>query len=80
MGLRIAVFGQAAFGRAVTGGVERAGHAIVGVYAPPDRGRPDPLAQLAAIGGRLSVGKLRVGTGEKMSAAECGLVAGARLR
>ena len=47
MGLRIAVFGQAPFGREITEGLERAGHSVAGVYAPPDRGRPDPLAQLA---------------------------------
>jgi formyltetrahydrofolate dehydrogenase len=47
MGLRIVVFGQAPFGREITEGLERAGHSVAGVYAPPDRGRPDPLAQLA---------------------------------
>ncbi len=46
MGLRIAVFGQAPFGRDVT---ERlaASHEIVGVYTPPAGARPDPLAELA---------------------------------
>jgi methionyl-tRNA formyltransferase len=47
MALRIAVFGQAAFGKDVTSGLLEAGHQIVGVYVPPDRGRPDPLAVLA---------------------------------
>lgn len=47
MALRIAIFGQAPFGREVTERLVRAGHEIVGVYAPPERGRPDPLAALA---------------------------------
>ncbi len=41
---RIAIFGQAPFGRDVLVGLLAAGHQIVGVYVPPDRGRPDPLA------------------------------------
>ncbi len=44
MGLRIAFFGQAAFGRDVLVQLAEAGHGIAGVYVPPDRGRPDPLA------------------------------------
>jgi len=48
MTLRIAIFGQAAFARDVTLGIVEAGHEIVGVYAPPDAGRPDPLAAEAA--------------------------------
>jgi len=48
MGLKIAVFGQAPFGRDVTQGLAEAGHEIVAVYAPPEKGRPDPLAELAA--------------------------------
>lgn len=44
MSLRIAFFGQAAFGRDVLIGLAEAGHEIVGVYVPPDGGRPDPLA------------------------------------
>jgi methionyl-tRNA formyltransferase len=44
MGLRIAFFGQAAFGRDVLVELAKAGHAIAGVYVPPDGGRPDPLA------------------------------------
>lgn len=47
MGLRLAIFGQAPFGREVTERLVDAGHEIVGVYAPPDKGRPDPLAALA---------------------------------
>lgn len=47
MGLKLAIFGQAAFGREVTERLAAAGHDIVGVYTPPDQGRPDPLAQLA---------------------------------
>ena len=45
--LKIAVFGQAPFGRDVTAGLAEAGHDIVGVYAPPAGARPDPLAELA---------------------------------
>lgn len=48
MGLRIAIFGQAPFGRDVTSRLADAGHEIVGVYVPPEGGRPDPLATLAA--------------------------------
>ncbi len=47
MGLRIAIFGQAAFGREVTERLADTGHEIVGVYAPPEASRPDPLAALA---------------------------------
>lgn len=47
MGLRIAVFGQAPFGRDVTERLVEAGHEIVAVYAPPAGRRPDPLAALA---------------------------------
>ena len=45
--LRLAIFGQAPFGRDVTQKLAEAGHEIVAVYAPPDAGRPDPLAELA---------------------------------
>lgn len=44
VGLRIALFGQAAFGKDVLVRLADAGHQIVGVYAPPDGRRPDPLA------------------------------------
>jgi len=47
MPLRIAIFGQAPFGREVTEKLAEAGHEIVGVFVPPDSGRPDPLAVLA---------------------------------
>jgi len=51
MPLRIALFGQAAFGKDVLVRLLEAGHAIVGVYVPPDEGRPDPLASEAAARG-----------------------------
>jgi methionyl-tRNA formyltransferase len=45
MSLRIAVFGQAPFGRDVTTQLALAGHEVVGVHVPPDTGgRADPLA------------------------------------
>ncbi|MEE8508311.1 MAG: methionyl-tRNA formyltransferase [Myxococcota bacterium] len=44
MALRIVVFGQAAFARDVTLRLAEAGHDVVGVFVPPDRGRPDPMA------------------------------------
>jgi methionyl-tRNA formyltransferase len=45
MSLRIAVFGQAPFGRDVATRLAEAGHEIVGVHVPPDGGgRADPLA------------------------------------
>lgn len=48
MPLRIAIFGQAPFGREVTERLADAGHEIVGVHVPPDAGsRVDPLAVLA---------------------------------
>ncbi|MBW2274300.1 MAG: hypothetical protein JRG96_13585 [Deltaproteobacteria bacterium] len=47
MALRIAIFGQAPFGRDVAERLAEAGHEIVGVYVPPDEGRPDPLGALA---------------------------------
>lgn len=45
--LRIAIFGQAAFGRDVTERLSAAGHEIVGIWAPPEGKRPDPLVTLA---------------------------------
>ncbi len=45
--MRIAVFGQAAFGRDVLIGLLDAGHEVVGVYVPPAGARPDPLAEEA---------------------------------
>lgn len=47
MGLRIAIFGQAPFGRDVCERLADAGNEIVAVYTPPAGSRPDPLAQLA---------------------------------
>jgi len=47
MPLKIAIFGQAPFGRDVTLRLAEAGHEIVGVHVPPDSGRPDPLAAAA---------------------------------
>jgi methionyl-tRNA formyltransferase len=51
MALRIALFGQAAFGKDVLVDLLKAGHQVVGVYVPPDEGRPDPLAAEAAARG-----------------------------
>ncbi len=51
MGRRIAVFGQAAFARDVAVRLLEAGHELVGVYAPPDAGRPEPLADEATARG-----------------------------
>lgn len=48
MGLRIALFGQAPFGRDTLVRLSEAGHQIVGVYTPPEGRRPDPLAEEAA--------------------------------
>ncbi|MEM9177111.1 MAG: formyltransferase family protein [Myxococcota bacterium] len=48
MPLKLAIFGQAPFGRDVTLRLAEAGHEIVGVHVPPDGGgRPDPLAVAA---------------------------------
>ena len=48
MSIRIAVFGQAPFGRDVTLRLAEVGHEIVGVHVPPDGGgRADPLADAA---------------------------------
>jgi methionyl-tRNA formyltransferase len=44
MPLRIALFGQAPFGRDTLVRLLEAGHDVVGVYAPPAGARPDPLA------------------------------------
>lgn len=51
MALRIALFGQAAFGRDVLQRLTAAGHEIVAVYAPPPGARPDPLAEAAEAAG-----------------------------
>ncbi len=47
MSLRIAIFGQAAFGKDVMLRLLEAGHTIVAAYAPPEQARPDPLAEEA---------------------------------
>jgi methionyl-tRNA formyltransferase len=44
MSLRIALFGQAPFGRDTLVRLLEAGHDVVGVYTPPVGARPDPLA------------------------------------
>lgn len=49
--LRIALFGQAAFGKDVLERIVADGHEIVGVYAPPAGARADPLADAAAARG-----------------------------
>ncbi len=61
MALRIALFGQAAFGRDVLVRLIEAGHEIVGVYAPPAGGRPDPLVEEAEAQGlrRFRYGAMR---------------------
>jgi methionyl-tRNA formyltransferase len=45
--MKLAYFGQAAFGRDVLLRLLDAGHEVVGVYAPPAAARPDPLAEEA---------------------------------
>ena len=47
MGIRIALFGQAAFGRDCLDHLREDGHEIVGVCTPLEEGRPDPLAARA---------------------------------
>jgi methionyl-tRNA formyltransferase len=49
--LKLAVFGQAPFGRDVLVRLIDAGHEIVGAYAPPEGRRPDPLAAEAEARG-----------------------------
>jgi methionyl-tRNA formyltransferase len=49
--LRLALFGQAAFGRDVLVRLLERGHEVAAVYAPPDAGRPDPLAEEAGARG-----------------------------
>jgi methionyl-tRNA formyltransferase len=51
MSLRIALFGQAPLAVDVLDGLLEAGHEIVAVYAPPDSGRPDALAERATVAG-----------------------------
>ena len=47
MALRIALFGQAPFGKDVLLRLQAAGHEIAAVYTPPEEKRPDPLAEVA---------------------------------
>ncbi len=47
MSLRVALFGQAQFGLDCLEGLLAAGHQVVGVFAPPEGGRPDALAERA---------------------------------
>jgi len=47
MPLRIAIFGQAPFGRDVLVGLADAGHELVGAFAPPEGRRPDAMAEEA---------------------------------
>jgi methionyl-tRNA formyltransferase len=47
MALRIALFGQAQFGRDTLDGLLARGHKVVGVFAPPEGPRPDALAERA---------------------------------
>ena len=49
--MKIALFGQAAFGKEVLERLLAAGHQTVGVYAPPEGGRPDPLVEEAQARG-----------------------------
>jgi methionyl-tRNA formyltransferase len=50
--MRIALFGQAAFGADVFKGLLKHGHQVPGVFCPPDRGgRPDPLQEAAEKAG-----------------------------
>jgi methionyl-tRNA formyltransferase len=51
MTLRVALFGQAAFGRDVLVRLLDAGHEVVAAYAPPEGARPDPMAAEAAARG-----------------------------
>ncbi|HKC50627.1 MAG TPA: methionyl-tRNA formyltransferase [Myxococcota bacterium] len=71
MSLRIALFGQAAFGRDTLERLRANGHEIAGVFAPPDAGRPDSLAARASELGLPLVRRrfYRKRTGEPIAAA-----------
>ncbi|MFQ5935420.1 MAG: methionyl-tRNA formyltransferase [Acidiferrobacterales bacterium] len=47
MSLRVALFGQAQFGKDTLDGLVERGHKVVGVFATPEGPRPDPLAERA---------------------------------
>src|SRR5262245_53363170 len=50
--MRILLVGQAAFAEQVLAGLETAGHRVVGVVCPPDRGdKPDPVKAAAVASG-----------------------------
>ena len=49
--MRIVVHGQQAFGKAVLEALLERGEDVVAVYAPPEGGRPDPLAEAAVAAG-----------------------------
>jgi methionyl-tRNA formyltransferase len=49
--MRIVLHGQQAFGKAVLEALLERGEDVVAVYAPPEGGRPDPLAEAAAVAG-----------------------------
>src|SRR5262249_15831713 len=50
--MRILLVGQAAFAEQVLAGLQTAGHRVVGVLCPPDRGdKPDPVKAAALAGG-----------------------------
>ncbi len=49
--MRIVLHGQQAFGKAVLEALLERGEDVVAVYAPPEAGRPDPLAEAAGEAG-----------------------------
>src|SRR5512139_208235 len=71
MSLRIALFGQAAFGTETLERLRANGHVVAGVFAPPDAGRPDALAERASQLGIPVVRRrfYRKKTGEPIAAA-----------
>ena len=71
MAMRIALFGQAAFAKHCLDRLQDEGHRVVGVFAPPDGGRPDPLAARAEELGIPTVKRryYRKRTGEAIAAA-----------
>jgi hypothetical protein len=71
MALRIALFGRATFGRELLEHLVDSGHAIAGVYTPPEA----PVAAGGAAGHR-APGR---GEGNEVPAAEAGLRSGDRL-